>query len=367
MMDEEINPVVWRDADHWFARLRAPDCDAQQREAFEHWRQVPEHAAAYAQIEAIWQRFGAADATADPRLRALRERVLARTAASQPADSVGAHDPDRDRQPTTVRPLGYSRRQSYARDRRRRVVWLSSIAACLCIVAVMLAVYFVPGTVPETNYTTTDAIRSVTLPDGTRVKLDVNSELAVHYSARRRSVVLQHGRALFDVVHDSNRPFVVGLGDSHVTVLGTRFGVQRNAERISVTLQRGSLQLDGDAGTGSRSERLVPGDQVTYTLRNPTAWHVRHVDPATVLAWSRGRLVFHSTPLAEAVRKVNRYSQRKIRLGDPSLSTMPVSGNYIAGDSKLIVSAWAAILPLRVEERGKQIILLPARRPSASR
>jgi len=231
----------------------------------------------------------------------------------------------------------------------------------------MLAVYFVPGTVPETNYTTTDAIRSVTLPDGTRVKLDVHSELAVHYSARRRSVVLQHGRALFDVMHDSSRPFVVDLGDSHVTVLGTRFGIQRNAERISITLQRGSLQLDGDAGTGSRSERLVPGDQVTYTLRNPTAWHVRHVDPATVLAWSRGRLVFHSTPLAEAVRKVNRYSQRKIRLGDPSLSTLLVSGNYIAGNSKPIVSAWAAILPLRVEERGKQIILLPVRRPSVSR
>ena len=82
------------------------------------------------------------------------------------------------------------------------------------------------------------------------------------------------------------------------------------------------------------------------------------VDTYMATSWSRGRLVFRGTPLAEALEEVNRYSTRKLRLADPSLASLPVGGNFIAGDSELIVSAFAAALPLRSVDGGGGEILL---------
>ena len=82
------------------------------------------------------------------------------------------------------------------------------------------------------------------------------------------------------------------------------------------------------------------------------------VDSYMATSWSRGRLVFRGTPLGEAIEEVNRYSTRKVRLADPSLASLPVGGNFIAGDSELILSAFAAALPLRSVDGGGGEILL---------
>ena len=82
-------------------------------------------------------------------------------------------------------------------------------------------------------------------------------------------------------------------------------------------------------------------------------------DPSIATSWSRGRLQFRDTPLADAVNEINRYATKKVRLGDPSLASLPIGGNFIAGDSDLIVDALAAVLPLRIVNGGdKEIILV---------
>jgi transmembrane sensor len=69
-------------------------------------------------------------------------------------------------------------------------------------------------------------------------------------------------------------------------------------------------------------------------------------------------LVFRGTPLGEALQEVNRYGTRKVRLGDPELADLSVDGNFIAGETDLIVSAFAAALPLRVAASGTGEIIL---------
>lgn len=350
-MDEENTLGVQEQADRWFARLLAPDCSARERESFEQWKSVPEHAAAYARLEHLWQRFAVPETAGNPQLLALRERVLARTAASE-VD----RGPDWRRTLATLPP-----RARPAPAVRGRRAWPLAIAASVCLLAVMLGLRFV-GTAPvEAVYASSGAVREIGLEDGTSVQLDVDTELAVRFDDGARSVVLRHGRALFDVAHDAQRPFTVDLGDSRATVLGTRFQLSRNSEDVSVILDRGSLRLDGGTEAAARSERLVPGDQVGYSPRDPSTWRKRSVDSTAAIAWSRGRLVFRSTPLAEAVREVNRYANPRLRLADSSLSDLQVSGNFIAGDSDLVASTWAATLPLHAEKRGDEIVLLSGR------
>lgn len=351
-MDENNTVGVQEQADRWFARLLAPDCSARERETFEQWRRVPEHASAYGQRERLWRRFAEPEVAGDPRLAALRERVLARTAAG---GAAGASD----WQQTLAALPPRARPERIVRKRR---AWPLAIAASICALAIALGVRFM-GTGPaEAMYVSMGALREVALEDGTRVQLDVGTELAVRFDGDARAVTLRRGRALFDVAHDAQRPFTVDLGDSQVTVLGTRFQILRSPDDVSVTLDRGSLRLDGGTGAVARSERLVPGDQVGYSRQDPSTWHKRRVDSAAETAWSRGRLVFRATPLAEAVREVNRYANPKLHLADPSLSDLRVSGNFIAGDGDLVASTWAATLPLRVEKRSDEIVLRSIRK-----
>ena len=79
----------------------------------------------------------------------------------------------------------------------------------------------------------------------------------VENNPQRVVVALARGAARFDVVPRAARVFAVRAGDVTVSVLGTAFSVERVADRVGVTVTRGTVQVEW--GTGSR--RLAAGDE----------------------------------------------------------------------------------------------------------
>jgi transmembrane sensor len=73
-------------------------------------------------------------------------------------------------------------------------------------------------------------------------------------AANRIAVDLPRGRARFDVVPNRDRSFSVRAGDVTVTVVGTAFTVERIADRVGVSVERGVVRVDW--GVGSRQLRL---------------------------------------------------------------------------------------------------------------
>ena len=67
--------------------------------------------------------------------------------------------------------------------------------------------------------------RSIALPDGSNIALNIDSKLQVRYYPRRRAVVLDQGEAFFQVAADG-RPFTVDSGVSQVKVVGTAFNLR---------------------------------------------------------------------------------------------------------------------------------------------
>lgn len=318
------------DAARWYARIHAPDCTGRDREEFENWlRSSPDHWRAYAEAERTVKRFDLLLEN-DDYLRGLAEESCAEPAAAP----------------------------------RRR--WAAPVALAASLVVGMIAVR-ITGTgetsaPAEVFVTRADEVRNVTLPDHSVVKLDVGSEISVRISNRAREITLARGRALFEVAEDRHRPFIVTAGGTRTTALGTKFQIQHISERVVVVLTEGSVSVapsdkEPDDYPGAWEERLVPGEQLSLD-----EWRAlplkSSIDTFMATSWSRGRLVFRGTPLSEALEEVNRYSSRKLRLADPSLASLRVGGNFIAGDSELIVSAFAAALPLRLVDGGGGEILL---------
>lgn len=318
------------EAVRWAARLASADCTAEERAAFEQWlTAVPAHADAYAAVLRVGR---AVDRlAADARMQALTAQMMA----------MGDYDPDAE----VARPQ--------CRRRRIPLPWAAGIAASI-VVAVVVAASVTSAPKPSVYTTVAGERRSVVLGDGSEVQLDVSSEILVRMTRSQRRVELVEGRALFEVAHDTLRPFSVKADDLVVTALGTRFQVQKQDERTVVTLAQGSIAVT--AGVAHRSERLIPGEQLSLSVQGRAV--KRQVDPDSETSWARGRHIFRETSLAEALVEINRYAARKVRLGDPALARLTVSGNFIAGDSEQIVKAIAAVLPLRVVGGGDGEIVL---------
>jgi transmembrane sensor len=222
------------------------------------------------------------------------------------------------------------------------------MAACAVLAVAAIMLWVIHQTVPPpVVYATGPAQRhTVTLHDGSRVTLNVDTELAVFIHDDVRDLVLRHGEALFDVAHDPQRPFQVSAGDGQVTALGTHFQVSNRDREVVVTLLQGSVAVDRDAS--DEHLRLRPGQQAAFAVDNGRI-STRTVDTDVASSWARGRLLFRGTPLSDVIAEVNRYADTPLRLADPSLAATPVSGTFPIGDSRSVALGLQALLPLKAD------------------
>ena len=327
-MNARSDGGVLEEAARWQARLAAPDCTSRDRATFEAWRrQDPAHAQASDTAVEVSE-LVAELAASDPTLRALADEAFAQRA--QPSSRSHARQ--------WVVPVG-----------------LAASALLTALLVNFSSARWASEAHAPTHLVATANRRDIRLADGSLVRLDVDTAVDVMLQDRLRSIELVRGRAIFEVAHDSSRPFVVSAGSARVTALGTRFQVRRNEDAITVTLTEGSVAVS-DAVAAERTETLRPGEQLTLSRSSGSSGKVA-IDSQVVTSWSQGRHVFKGTPLSEAIEEVNRYAARKVRLGDPDLAGWTVGGSFVTGDSASVVAAFAAVLPLRVVEAGNELIL----------
>lgn len=207
----------------------------------------------------------------------------------------------------------------------------------------------------QMSYTTAVGERRTELmPDGTEIVLNTDSVVEVVYSGGERSVDLKQGEAQFTVAHDAARPFVVAAGESSVKALGTRFQVRRGLETTAVTLLEGSVEVTRN------NEKYVLRPNEQAVLSNRVGISIASISADSATAWLDGWLNFRGVALAEVIAEANRYSVSKLRLGDPRLANVKLNGNFRAGDNNSIAEAASALLDVRLERTGTEIVLLPS-------
>lgn len=321
MGGQSSNPDVMADAERWYARLMAADCKAAERMAFQRWQAIPEHAAAYAATEKLWQSVGRLAGRSD--LEQLSRQILADTAKPP--------------------------RRSF--QRRRFAIAASVLVAAG--VGVFLAVQN-RGAEPVTYATGPSERSTIKLADGSQLILNFSTELDVQLDDDDRHLTLRKGEALFTVAQDATRPFRVTVIDGEVTALGTRFQVRSEAEQVTVTLLEGRVAVERPRAR--TRVQLAPGEQIRFAGTDEMSRRI--VDPESVASWTTGRLRFRAVPLADVVDEVNRYSAVQIRIADPTLTSIPISGTFEIGDSPSVIAALEALLPIQAAEESHAEVLL---------
>lgn len=167
---------------------------------------------------------------------------------------------------------------------------------------------------------------NITLGDGTKVSLSVESRLLIaqNFGEGQRRVTLE-GEAFFDVTRDSERPFLIEASGSVTEVLGTSFGV-RSYEKdtaVQVVVKSGTValrnmkmndnneQLSSGADFSNHSEPesvILEAGEIGVLAKDD-----RSLSSATAentdeyFGWMQNRLIFRQAPIEEVIETLERW------------------------------------------------------------
>ena len=155
---------------------------------------------------------------------------------------------------------------------RRNFKYVTSVAAAL-IVALFLGFLVVRPLNSNVTLASQDwnTEAPYLLPDGTSVSFNGASEIThpKQFGADLRSVDFE-GTAVFDVVKDTERPFIIHCNNMNVEVLGTSFLLDADgaAEQYKVDLYSGSVRMTivDKKGNVLSSVIIEPGERGVYDL-----------------------------------------------------------------------------------------------------
>ncbi|MGA7540065.1 MAG: FecR domain-containing protein [Steroidobacteraceae bacterium] len=308
-----LNDQISQEAAQWLVELRTGDADPAARRDFDAWlRASPEHIRAFIEMAALWHDGGAVD----PRCELDVEAIIAR--AEREPDVIELTPPE----PAPPDRVAHRAAGTVRGSRVRAAGW--AVAAGLLVVGLATALLLRPAPpIPRIYATGVGARRSIVLPDGSKVLLDSKSRLRVSYTAATRNVELLQGQALFEVVENPHRPFLVHAGDALVRDVGTVFDVNRIGGGTIVTVVEGRVAV----ATPSQPLYLSAGEQLDVHLGQFSLRPI-HVDISSETAWTDGQVVLQSATLADVAQVFDRYSARRLVARDLGKKPLRLSGVF---------------------------------------
>lgn len=149
----------------------------------------------------------------------------------------------------------------------------------------------------------------ITLPDGSKVKLNSESHLEYFSDFGHERAVKLVGEAFFEIVKDTLRPFFVNTGDLRIRVLGTSFNVEAFPfeKSINVALVSGKILIEKKEGLQMKPmEYLEPDDMLIYDHQT-AEYEVTDFDKEPVIGWKDGVLHFDQADLNTVMETLERW------------------------------------------------------------
>lgn len=298
----------------WLARMQSRDATEAEREAFHVWLRADDaHASAYEDMQSLWGELG------DIELAPVEQR----------------------------------------KRRGPRRAMLAGVAG-LCLIG--LAALFAEKSGLKDRwqadyYTEIGETRLLSLEDGSRISLNTDTAIAVHYSQKERRITLLRGEAYFDVAKNPERPFIVEDGALTAKALGTHYSVRTGNGALpqEVQVEEGRVEVT----TGAEIAVLTPGEAVT--LGGDGRLVRARKDVANSMAWREGKLVFSGQPLREVLDILSQYRRGRIVILDEAAARQHVSGIFDLKDTDQALTILEESLPVSVSRLSGMLVLVRSR------
>ena len=264
----------------WFLRMQHADVEDSERNKFESWlMESRAHQEAYSEVSKLWDRF----------------------------DSSVA-----------LEKLAVAMDQKRFFDQRERTNrFKKTVAGMLGAIAISMAGMFSyqywqsQPVMQLATQATFGEVESKRLEDGTLLTMNTGTDIEVTYYRDRRIAKLKRGEAIFEVARDESRPFIVDSGYARVSVLGTRFAVNRMQNVVRISVDHGLVRVEKQNEQGATGSPLTLHKGEVAEIRVDKASPLKSDrQAADAFSFEKGVITFDKADIHEIAETLSRY--RKI-------------------------------------------------------
>lgn len=231
-------------------------------------------------------------------------------------------------------------RRIRSKSKRNRIIRTTIVAAAcfasLIFLSTLLVYLHGSGSSRLTQIVTVQAnsgMRSqFELPDGSIVHLNSGSKLSypAEFAEDQRKVSLT-GEACFNVAHNPECPFIVGVSDDQlqIKVLGTEFNLNAYEDETNIitTLVSGQVDIIIHRGGKMVSQSLQPSEKATYDLL-AGKMHIERVNTLYETSWIDGKLMFKNILLPDVLKKLSIFYNVKFEVKNESINSYRLTGVF---------------------------------------
>ncbi|PBQ33444.1 hypothetical protein CNR22_17225 [Sphingobacteriaceae bacterium] len=240
---------------------------------------------------------------------------------------------------------------------QRPVFRIAASIMLIATLALLVNYYFnSPAPVPAI-FAAEKHIKSQGLPDGTKVTLNKNSELAyiVNDKKKVREVKLK-GEAYFEVVHNEDLPFEITIDDIIIKDIGTAFNVKAlpGSNVVEVLVEEGEVHF---YTTSNEGLNLVKGEKALYNKTSKEFSKVTPKPSENTVSYKSKAFQFKGSLMRDVVNQLNAIYDSNIVLSDERLGNCRLTTRFTDLSVDGIVDIIAETLDFEVERSGGKIIL----------
>lgn len=187
----------------------------------------------------------------------------------------------------------------------------------------------IPGKILNELFVPYGKNSSIKLPDGTLAYLNAGSKLLYpsKFEGKKRVVYLV-GEGFFEVTHNTAMPFIVKTNHMEVEVLGTRFDISAypSDKFIETVLVDGKIRIREPGFHPAKESYFLKPNQKAVFDPETRETQIAHVNAANYVSWHEGFLILDTQELNRVIRKLERFYNISIKLEDPTLGMVRISG-----------------------------------------
>jgi transmembrane sensor len=323
------------EAARWFVRMRDSEPDHPDRGRFEAWLMGnPAHAREYSAIASVWT-----DLDSTRQLQSLAQAM-------------------EHRQTEAITVKTQLRKRIGQNLLTILVVFMSSLVG--------LQVWKDWASQPIYQASSSTGIGQIgrqTLVDGTKLVLNANTQVKIAYYRDRRTVDINQGEVIFDVTKDPSRPFIVDSGHARVTVLGTRFAVNRLSDLVRVSVDHGRVRVEAqDQQKHVREPHVVLHDGEVAEINEGGVPYLVQRNAQESFTFQQGVLTFRQARLSEIAETLSRYRALPVTASNLHQSSMQVTAVVQVADMENFIKALPRIAPVSLQQLDGQTKLIDVSR-----
>lgn len=197
----------------------------------------------------------------------------------------------------------------------------------------------------------TDRLDTV-LPDGSKVSLNKGSVITHSENFKTSRHLKLKGEAQFDVIHDSEHPFIVEAGKIRVEALGTSFYVNNDVagNKVTVVLMEGKVAVYSsdkpDEKTillpGEKTEIKTKGDTISIAPKSENSDQYFNI-------WKTRSMSFNDEPMGKVAILLSKAYNKTVVLKNKSLADCRITASFEDQSIESVMKVIESTLSLRVK------------------